>query len=271
MGVFRTSEGREKVRAYYNQILAAFPVKQSYVETKHGRTFIVEAGREENETLLLLHGSCGNSAFWLGDIFPLAERYHVISADIVGEAGNSDENRFNLESGAYAEWIKELLDALNIKEAIIAGNSLGAWMALNFAVRYPERVKKLALLAGAGIAPIKPEFIDKSIKMTENHETGDAGEVFKGEGVPQAVLDFMNLIFENFIPITGELPLYTDEELKRLNMPLIYAVGENDTIIDAEASADRLSKLLPSANIHILKNCGHAIMNAAGILMPFLD
>ena len=85
------------------------------------------------------------------------------------------------------------------------------------------------------------------------------------------MLDFINLIFENFIPITGELPIYTDDELKRLKMPLIYAVGENDTIIDVEASADRLTKLLPSAQIHILKNCGHAIMNAAEILLPFLN
>ena len=181
MGVFRTSEGREKVLAHYNQILSAFPVKQSYVNTKHGRTFIIEAGSAENETILLLHGSCGNSAFWLGDIFPLAERYHVISADIIGEAGNSDENRFDLETGAYAEWIKELLDALNVNEAIIAGNSLGAWMALNFAVRYPVRAKKLALLAGAGIAPIRPEFMELSLKLNENNEQGDAEEVFKGE------------------------------------------------------------------------------------------
>ncbi|MGI5970563.1 MAG: alpha/beta fold hydrolase [Oscillospiraceae bacterium] len=48
---------------------------------------------------------------------------------------------------------------MRAKTAII-GNSLGGWMALKFATAYPERVSKLVLIASAGLAEIRPQFID---------------------------------------------------------------------------------------------------------------
>ena len=90
------------------------------------------------------------------------------------------------------------------------------------------------------------------------------------QSIPKAVLDFINLIIESYNPIE-ELPLYTDEQLRRLNMPVLSIDGEDDVIIDAAESAQRLTNLVPSAEIHVLPNCGHAVFNALSLIIPFLE
>lgn len=79
----------------------------------------------------------------------------------------------------------------------------------------------------------------------------------------------MNLIVENYNPIQS-LPEYSDEQLLRLNMPVLFIDGEHDVIVDAHESAQRLSRLIPSAEIHLLPGCGHVVPNSAEYIIPFL-
>ena len=160
--VYKTVEKKETFRAVYNNILSAMPFSQRTIETPFGETFLLEAGEAQNPAVLLLHGSCSNSAFWFNDILALSGQYHVFAADIPGEAGNSSEYRLNLSGADYAEWLCSVLDALNLPRASIAGNSLGGWMALKFATAYPARVEKLMLFASGGLAPIRADFLERA-------------------------------------------------------------------------------------------------------------
>ena len=90
------------------------------------------------------------------------------------------------------------------------------------------------------------------------------------EAIPQQVIDFINLILENFNPMTDELALCTDEQLQRLTMPVLFIAGEQDTTIDAQSAARRISEIAPRTQAHLLKNCGHVIIDAMGIIMQFL-
>lgn len=83
------------------------------------------------------------------------------------------------------------------------------------------------------------------------------------------MLEFMNLIVESYNPIQ-HLPVFADNQLQRLTMPVLFIDGENDAIIDAGKSAQRLSHLVPSAKIHLLANCGHVITNSIEYIGPFL-
>lgn len=269
--VFKSAEGRDIIRSHYNQIISTFLFGQRYVGTSYGRTFLLEAGAPENEPLILLHGSCSNSAFWFGEMTALSKTHHVFAVDIVGEAGNSEDNRLDLHSSAYAEWLRDVLDALSIQKAVIAGNSLGGWMALNFSTAYPERVSKLILIASAGIGQIRPKFLSDVSSSREQTEPLKMSPSIAGEqSMPQAVMDFINLILQHFNPVE-ELPLYTDEQLERLKMPVLSIVGENDVIIDGQQSAQRLAQMLPSAEIHLLPNCGHVILDSLTYMIPFLQ
>ena len=166
--------------------------------------------------------------------------------------------------------MKDVLDSLCLKKAIMIGNSLGGWMALKFATTYPERVSMLTLLASAGLAEVRQQFINNVAQTRQEDETVPVNSTILGEhDIPKEVLDFMNLIAESYSPIQ-HLPVYGDKQLQRLNMPVLFIDGENDVIIDADRSAQRLSRLVPSAEIHLLMNCGHVLTNSIEYIIPFL-
>ena len=267
--VFRTEAVRDNVRAYYNNILSRFPFSQHYVDTAYGKTFLLTAGQMENPPVILLHGSGSNSAFWFPEMIALSQNYRVYAVDIIGEAGNSCDIRPSLHSDAFALWMKDVLDTLDIESAFFIGNSLGGWMALKFATAFPERVARLALIAASGIMPVQSQFLedvhharqaDGTVKVTQ--------ELLGSADIPKEVLAFMNLIAESYNPIQ-ELPLFSDEEMKRLCMPVLFIDGVKDTIIDAQGSANRLKSLVSSAQVLLLPGVGHAVFNAIEYVQPF--
>lgn len=268
--VFRSPEKRKSFRNYYNTILGNLPFGQQYVETAFGTTFMLAAGRESDPPIILLHGSCSNSACWFQEMGALSENYRVYAVDIPGEAGNSSDVRPDLYSDDFAEWIKEVLEHLGIDGAAFIGNSLGGWMALKFATVFPKRVTRLALIAAAGIARIRLQFLSHTAQARrEGGTTPLAPSILGEQSLPKPVLDFINLIIESYNPIE-ELPLYTDDQIFRLDMPVMFMGGEEDVIIDVAESAKRLTALVPSAETHVLPDCGHAVLNALPFIIPFL-
>lgn len=265
--VFKSAQGRDKIRAYYNQILSFFPYTKGYADTSFGKTFYMEAGSAQNPAVILLHGSCSNSAAWLGDIPILAERYHVYAVDIIGEAGNSHEYRPALSE--FPLWLSELMDALNIPKAAIIGNSLGGWLALHFAAAFPEKAAVLVLIASSGIVPVKPSFLSTTDKFLGSGGTDSSLIDSALSGVPKEARDFMALVFENFNPITGDLPVLSDEQLRTLTMPLLLIAGKDDFTMDANQAAARLQSLVPHAKVHLIDG-SHVIIDTTGTVMPFL-
>jgi len=268
--VFKTEDGRDKIRSRYHSIIERFPFEKKYIETSVGRTFMLAAGQESNPPVVLLHGSCSNSAFWFPEIMALANDYRVYAIDIIGEAGNSEEYRPDLHSDAFAIWMKEVFEALGIKKAVVIGNSLGGWMALKFATTYPEYVSGLVLIAAGGLTRVHKGFMRNVEKSRQTDGSIPVGSsVIELNNIPEKVLDFMNLILANFNPIQ-KLPLFEDLELQKLNMPLILIIGEQDEIFDAGQSVKRLTALVPSAEICVLPNCGHVVTNSIELIRPFL-
>lgn len=268
--VFKSPERRDEMRAHYNGILAQFPFEQRYVNTSYGRTFMLIAGKETNPPIIMIHGSNSNSAFWFPEILALSADFKVYAVDIIGEAGNSEEYRPDLHTSGFALWLREVLTALRIEKSVIIGNSFGGWIALKFASSYPECVSKLILVASAGIAPVHRQFLKNAEDTRQDDGTVPVTSDIIGEpGIPKNVLEFMNLIAQSYNPIQ-ELPVFSDEQLRKLNMPVLFIDGEDDVIINAKESALRLSYLIPSAKTHLIPNCGHLITKAIEYILPFL-
>jgi pimeloyl-ACP methyl ester carboxylesterase len=100
--------------------------------------------------LLLLHGIAGTSATW-DDVVPLLSRRHtVIAPDLIGH-GDSEKPRGDYSLGAYANSIRDLMEALGKERATIVGHSLGGGVAMQFAYQFPERCERLALVSSGGL------------------------------------------------------------------------------------------------------------------------
>jgi pimeloyl-ACP methyl ester carboxylesterase len=273
--VFKSEEGRKLILRSYGRLLdtVGFRYQERYVHTSFGRSYVLEAGDPTKPAVVLIHGSCSNSAAWFGDIPTLIEHYHVFSIDVVGDAGNSEENRLDQKTEEFPEWLNEVFNGLEIEDAALIGNSLGGWIALQFAGRFPERINKLVLIAASGLVPVKSSFIIRTLlylTMGEKGRSAISRMIFGSDEIPEAVSSFTSLVGEHFNPLTGALPVLTHEQMLRLTMPLIYIAGENDAITDTKKAAQRLHRLIPRAEAYILENCGHVIYDAKPWYLPFL-
>ncbi|MDX9827587.1 MAG: alpha/beta hydrolase [Spirochaetia bacterium] len=274
--VYKSEEGRRLIEAAYrehlNSTLGAGLVKRT-VETDMGSTFVLEKSGAGKPPVLLLHGSVSNSASWLGIIPFFTERFSVYCLDIPGEPGLSSPKRFSLKSDSPALWLRGALDALGLEKAAFLGMSLGGWYALNFAVKYPERVGALSLISGGGIGPEKPGFIFKAMFYLLLGKKGQRllnKAIYHKVEMPKEILEYQALVSRHFRPVNEGLPRFSDDEIRSLRMPLQYFGGAQDALLDAKTSVERLSALLPHAEAHLLEDTGHAIIDKFDAVYEFL-
>lgn len=103
------------------------------------------ADQGEGTPVVLLHGFCGSSAYW-ERVLPLlqgAGRFLVPDVRGHGDSGAPDE-AYSIEG--MADDIAELLQELNIPKAVLLGHSLGGYITLAFAEKYPERLSAFGLV-----------------------------------------------------------------------------------------------------------------------------
>ncbi|PYR36823.1 MAG: hypothetical protein DMF93_19175 [Acidobacteria bacterium] len=75
----------------------------------------------------------------------------VYAIDMIGETGLSAPSRPPLASDRYAAWLDDVWRELGVTSAPVVGVSLGGWLALDLAVRRPQKVASLVLLSPSGI------------------------------------------------------------------------------------------------------------------------
>jgi HOMODA hydrolase len=121
-----------------------------------GRTRIAEAGKANEEVLILMHGIGGHLETYAKNLIPLSERFHVIAFDFVGHGLSEKRLDIAYTPDLYAEHLREVMDALGVERIHISGESLGGWVAGKFAVRYPQRTLRVVLNTAAGM-PIVSE------------------------------------------------------------------------------------------------------------------
>lgn len=122
-----------------------------YVQTPtYGRVRIAEAGRGKPDTIFFQHGMNGHLEAYAKNLTALGEHFHVVAFDYVGH-GLSDKKLDTYNPDVFSEQLRELMDAMEVRQAHLSGESLGGWVSGIFAAKYPERVKRLMLNTAAGI------------------------------------------------------------------------------------------------------------------------
>ena len=104
----------------------------------------------QGEVVLLLHGMAGSSATWRSVIGPLSRKYRVIAPDLIGH-GQSDKPRSDYSLGAFAVFLRDLLDELGVTSATIVGHSLGGGVAMQFTYQHPDYCQRLILISSGGL------------------------------------------------------------------------------------------------------------------------
>ncbi|WP_163323733.1 alpha/beta fold hydrolase [Draconibacterium mangrovi] len=273
--IYKTEKGKQLIQNNYSQLLSDWvqPFKQQFIKTQLGDTFVLESGKVDAPAIILLHGSGSNSAMWMVDAKILSEFYHVFAVDIVGECGKSAETRLPFKNNSYSDWLLEVINHLNISSTAIISNSLGGWIALDFAIKFPERMNKLVLIATAGITNIRLKTVFWIIITSLSGQKGfdKLNQIVYGElEIDQQSLAFANLVRQHYVPRTDALPRFSNEQLQQIKCPVLFIGGENDCFYVSEKTAKRLEQNIENAKTLVLKNSGHVVVNQINTIIPFL-
>jgi pimeloyl-ACP methyl ester carboxylesterase len=273
--LYRSPSGEREVMTIYDRVLAHWPVTYETItaSTRCGNTFMIASGEKSSPPLMLLHGACSNALSWIGEVTEYSRYFRVYAIDIPGEPGRSTPNRPSWNSPAYADWMEDLLNTLNLSRVCLLGLSQGGWTALKFATYHPERVEKLVLLTPAGLIQDKNSFLLRAILFSSMGRRGaEALTRFTlgDERIDPEALVFMNAIMTHFKPRIGSLAMYIDDELKRLTMPVLLLGGAKDRIRNVDKKAARLKDLQPHTISRLFSDRGHVLINVTDQVVPFL-
>jgi pimeloyl-ACP methyl ester carboxylesterase len=209
---------------------------------------------------------------WLLDVGELAVRFRVHAVDTPGDPGRSEPVRADWHSPAYAEWLDDVLNDLGVTRAYLVGISQGGWNALKFATTWPERVAALVLLAPAGVCPPRPRFLVRDLPLALLGSRGRRAfnrRIAAGR-LPSFALSYVDHIADDFRSRLAVPPLFRDDDLARLDMPVLVLVGDRDVIFSANRLTTRMRRLVPHVRTAVIRGAGHALVGLADRIGAFL-
>jgi pimeloyl-ACP methyl ester carboxylesterase len=281
--IYKSAEGERLVREQYLKFLGYWPVpnRQLRLATRQGETFVIASGRDDAPPLVLLHGASFNSVMWMGDVAEWAKHFRVYAVDVIGHPGFSAPSRPAYESDAHAEWLDDVLAGLGVDRAAFVGMSLGGWIALDYAIRRPERVSSLALLCPGGVGRMlltraKLVLVILPLLLLGPWGRRRAQRAVLGalpgddSGAAKAVWDFMSLINRHFKPNFAALSRFDDAALRGIRVPLLAILGARDALLDSAETRARLLANVRGADVRWLPDVGHAVVGQTQTILEFL-
>lgn len=133
----------------------ARPFSTRLVGTSAGRLQILTNGTSGGTAIVFLHGGGSDCSriSWPLAMEALSGRADLVAVDLPGFGGSIDAEPLGSPK-AMADLVAEVMDRLAIAGAVIFGVSMGGDVALNLALRHPENVEGLVLVAPGGLVPI---------------------------------------------------------------------------------------------------------------------
>lgn len=213
--------------------------------------------------MIFLHGLGEVKEVWMPSFFVLAEKYHVYAIDQLG-FGHSDKPLLEYKIGTWVDFLQGFMKSQNIDRATIVGNSLGGWIAIDFAVQHPEMVDKLVLVDSAGLAwqgqiavdlnPVtvagtralmESLFYDKKIVTDALVQQIFSDHMRDNDGytISRTVANFSQ-------------PQFEDTKLASIHALTLIMWGRNDELISV-SRGEKLRDNIPGAKLVVFEQCGH--------------
>ena len=126
-----------------------------------GRIHYAERGerRADRPSLVLVHGAGAASGIWSMTMARVARSAHGIAIDLPGHGPSARGDLAALSLERYRDAVGELCGALSLGPSVLVGHSMGALVALETALAWPDRIRALLLVAAAAKIPVDPELL----------------------------------------------------------------------------------------------------------------
>jgi pimeloyl-ACP methyl ester carboxylesterase len=286
---FRSESAKQRYLVFYDDIAKDWPVESEtrMVDTSYGQTYVRISGPDNAPPLVLMHGANATSLSWLPNIKALSRSYRTYAVDSIYDIGRSVFTKIFKVPDDLVNWMDELLLGLGLTSDInMIGMSYGGWLASQYALRHPDKLDNIVLLAPAAtVLPLGPGFLGPALLsiLPHRHFVKKGMELIladlwkkdeAGRAYAEKWVDHLDLGLRSFKPKMMVSPtVLTDEELTSLKMRVLYLVGENERIYSSEEAVARLKKVVPHIKAEIIPEAGHdlSVVQAELVNQKILD
>lgn len=225
----------------------------------------------DGEALIFIHGSGQSHLTWILQSRFFAYRgYQVLAPDFPGHGLSDGTPLETIE--AMADWIIALLDSLQIKTACLVGHSQGCLVTIEAAARYPNRVARLALIAGALAIPVNDQLLSLSDKALSEaikamiswghgplghmHENTQPGHSFLGFGNRLMAANNQNALKNDLVACNN----YRNGQKAASNIrqPALCILAEKDKMTPLK-SGQQMADALAQGQVTVINSAGHML------------
>lgn len=232
---------------------------------------IIFSDSGEGDPVIFLHGFCESKEVWAAFQERLSKNYRTIAPDIPG-FGDSPAGNASILMGEAADELHDWLQGLDVNSSVLIGHSMGGYLALAYAKKYPEKVRALGLFHSTVFEDTEEkkamrgktiEFIRKN-GMTPFLENFVPGLFYKENR--ERLADTIRRQVEAGKKIAGDSAIAwlaamrdrpdSADFIRQFDKPVMMIIGENDEAVPYDKSMEQ-ARLLKHPTVHVLDKTGH--------------
>ncbi len=238
-------------------------------EVDKKKVFCSDVGQsfdKNKDTVVLIHGSGQSHVVWsLTTQFLSDQNYNVFTLDFPGHGNSEGDSLKTIEE--MAEWLEKVIIKIGINNLTLAGHSQGCLVALEYANKFPEKIKNIIFIAGSYEIPVNESLINlahsgdmESLNLMMKWGYGNSKQFIGGNPL-QKILNSSREVIEVLSVDLKACNNYKNglKAVKKIKCPTFFIFGESDKMIKLE-KGKKFSGLLPGSKVHVIKDCGHMII-----------
>ncbi|GAB2457162.1 alpha/beta hydrolase [Hymenobacter qilianensis] len=222
--------------------------------------------------IIFLHGFAESRNIWAEFTQDYPPEYRILTPNFPGYGNQKEPPVADYSMEALAEFVQEELDQTGIQQAIFIGHSMGGYVALAFAEKYPARVAGLCLFHSSAQADSEEKKAnrDKNISFVERHGVAKFMETFIrplfANANEEAMMPYRRQLEEigaatSQASIVGGMRAMRNrpdrtEVLRKATFPVLFIVGKEDAAVPLATSLEQVA-LPPVSTALFLERVGH--------------
>lgn len=224
------------------------------------------AGR--GDPLLVVHGGGGDAATWLNNVAVLSEKYTVYVPDLPGY-GKSQPLDGDYYIPELTDFVDSFSDNLGLESFHLVGHSLGGGVALNYALKFPHKIKKLVLISSLCLGREIALWV-RLLSIPAICRTIGSAVLAVLRGVKWLVKTLLAPI-EFVVPLSRasmnlgssvttfkEQSLVLANRLSEVMVPTLVVWGAKDPVVPVR-QAYAAAQLIPDCQLKVFENRGHNV------------
>lgn len=248
-------------------LLASVMASSSLSISKNKSISYTDVGK--GEPLVLIHAFPTDERLWDAQREGLKDHFRVITLDLWGFGKSSPVDGKAITMTEYAYEVKQLLDQLQIHQAIIGGESMGGYIALAFLEKYPDKVSGLVLSDTQSIADseeAKAKREETAVSILQNGTAKVINDFILKALTAQAsekTREFLKGMLESQTPTAlasalRGMSMRTDTShlLSNTQLPILIITGDQDAVISPKQS-ESMHQLAANSKLVIIANTAH--------------